>query len=491
MLFTEFPFLVLVALTFALYYLPGFRARQVHILVGASFLFYAWRQPWLAGLLFLSVAINAVSVYRVIRARERKQAKAWATAGVVLNMALLIFFKYTGFLARMVLTGDEGPAAYFLLHISLPIGISFFTFHGISLMVDVYKGKNWEAYRFIEKYTLPQFGLMSALYIAFFPQLVSGPIVKSYGFLPQIKPKFLREINWHLLVRQLITGYFLKVVVADNLNEQTKWISYPYFMAYDGLTLAGLILGYSMQIFADFAGYSLIALGLANLFGYVLPDNFNFPYISRSFQEFWTRWHISLSTWLREYLYFPLGGNRKGKYRTYINLMIVMFLGGLWHGAAWSYAIWGSFHGLALAVERFAADKLPAARARLQQRNMQTGIAGKPQWHNKKWYALWQIPVVFFFVTLAWLLFKLPDFSEAVMYMEKIFTDSGKRDFTILFYIALYSLPVILYHAWYLVCEAWPRAAFAGTWKAPLYGAMLFFIVVNAGVGGDFIYFQF
>ena len=146
--------------------------------------------------------------------------------------------------------------------------------------------------------------------------------------------------------------FFKKWLVADNLKDITYWISYPFFQNLSSLTLITLLTGYSAQIFADFAGYSLIAIGVAELFGYHLPQNFNFPYISKSFSEFWTRWHISLSSWLKEYLYFSLGGNRKGKGRTYLNLLIVMFLGGLWHGAAWSFAVWGLWHGTALVIER-------------------------------------------------------------------------------------------------------------------------------------------
>ena len=154
-----------------------------------------------------------------------------------------------------------------------------------------------------------------------------------------------------------MAGYFLKLVVADNLKDFTAYLVYPGLMTLSSFTLLSMLIGYSFQIFADFAGYSLIALGLASLFGYRLMQNFNYPYISNTFSEFWKRWHISLSTFLKEYLYFPLGGSRKGRLRTYINLTITMVLGGLWHGAAWSYAVWGAFHGFALALERLINDK--------------------------------------------------------------------------------------------------------------------------------------
>jgi alginate O-acetyltransferase complex protein AlgI len=248
-----------------------------------------------------------------------------------------------------------------------------------------------------------------------------------------------------------------------------------------------------MQIFADFAGYSLIAIGVAALFGYRLPENFEFPYIARSFSEFWRRWHISLSSWLKEYLYFPLGGNRKGKARTYVNLFIVMFLGGLWHGAAWSYALWGTVHGGALAIERFLRDR--------------TG-ADKRNPDLDPWYVqAGQILFVFFVVTAAWLLFKLPDFSHVVHYVKATAQNWDKPVLPGRVYnLVLFSIPVIVYHVGYLVIEKRQRRAASADPVAPLmatpspalswlqpfgYGLMLFLIAVNSGSAGEFIYFQF
>src|SRR5690606_7281818 len=266
----------------------------------------------------------------------------------------------------------------------------------ISLVVDSYKVRDIPKYSSIVVRNMVQHSLRITTFISFFARLVAGPVVKAHEFLPQIKPKFCREVNLNITFADLVTGYFLKMVVADNLKDQTFWIEFPYITGIHSITLIILLFGYSMQIFADFAGYSLIALGLARLFGYVLIDNFNFPYISASFREFRRRWHIALSTFLREYLYIPLGGNRMGALFTYRNLMITMMLGGLWHGAAWSYAVWGFFHGLMLAVERFVKDlgwsmqdKLPRAIHML---------------------------FVFSMVTLAWLLFKLPEFTHVIDY---------------------------------------------------------------------------
>ena len=247
----------------------------------------------------------------------------------------------------------------------------------------------------------------TALFKSFFPYLVAGPIVKAHEFYPQIEAKNLQDIAWETAFRCLVVGYFLKMVVADNLKDATFWIEYPHFLRHSSVGLLALLFGFSMQIFADFAGYSLIAIGLGHLFGYNLPTNFNFPYLSRSFSEFWKRWHISLSTWLRDYLYFPLGGNRKGKIRTYLNLFIVMFLGGLWHGASWKYAVWGSFHGLALAVERLFRNKINLPR----------------HWVLDSLRVL----VVFSFVTFAWLLFRLPTLKQVYDYLGRHFQRRGRN----------------------------------------------------------------
>jgi alginate O-acetyltransferase complex protein AlgI len=262
------------------------------------------------------------------------------------------------------------------------------------------------------------------------------------------------------------------MVVADNLQQQTFWIAFPYFLNFPAANLAGFLFGYSMQIFADFAGYSLIALGLAALFGYRLPVNFDFPYISQSVSEFWRRWHISLSSWLKDYLYIPLGGNRKGTARTYFNLLAVMFLGGLWHGAALSYAVWGTCHGLALALERAfrnASGPRPAPWA-LQ---------------------VLRVGLVFGFVTLAWLLFKLPNFSEVLAYLQAMAVTNRSMPAIDLYLlvIGLFSFPVVLYHAAYQWRAA--LAPFLARASPLLYAVMLAAIFLNSGPSNAFIYFQF
>lgn len=468
MLFTSFIFLGLVIITFILYYLQCFSKFQISILIISSLVFYAYNQPILVLLLLLSVSINIVSSYFVVYGIN-KYKKIFAITGVTLNLSILLFFKYSPLLSKTFFK-ETSSIGEFLLTMPLPIGISFFTFQGISLVVDIYKEKYFNNKEIVPK-SFIKHSERVLFFKGFFPQLISGPIVKAHDFIPQIGIKKLNEIKWESFFKSIVTGYFLKMVVADNLKDFTFWIAFPYFQGQSTVTLIVMLFGYSIQIFADFAGYSLIAIGFATLFGYNFNANFNFPYISTSFKEFWKRWHISLSTFLMEYLYIPLGGNKKGKIRTYINLMIVMFLGGLWHGAAWSYAIWGSFHGLALAIERFLSDKIRIRTTKLTE--------------------IFKFFLVFGFVTFAWLLFKLPNFEHVVEYVRCIFNNFGLGiNFQIIIYIIFYSIPVILYHLIYLLKES-PKYKSYYKYEYILYAIMFFLIIVNSGSSGAFIYFQF
>lgn len=470
MLFNTFTFGGLVILTWLLYYLPACRRFQVPVLILASLIFYAWEQPALLALLLTSIVIYASTSYAVIYGSPERR-KLYAIAGVTLGLSILAFFKYSPLVGR-TLFQPPSTVADLLIMIPLPVGISFYTFHGISLMLDTLRSDRVPEYRGL---VIPAPGrhlLNITLFISFFPQLVAGPILKAHDFLPQIHTKRLAGIHWERCFRLLVLGYFLKMVVADNMKDYTFWIAYPYFQLQSTLTLLVMLFGYSIQIFADFAGYSLIAMGLAGLFGYDVKPNFNFPYIARSFSEFWTRWHISLSTFLKEYLYIPLGGNRKGRGRTYRNLMITMLLGGLWHGAAWSYAVWGGFHGLALAVERFFRDRIS-----LPDRTIVRLIQGV---------------LVFSFVSLAWLLFKLSDFQHVLCYLRALATniryDSDVRNITM---ILFYSLPVILYHGLYLLNRDSGPGRWIRTYDFVVYGFMVFMLLTNSGAPSAFIYFQF
>ena len=475
MLFTSLIFLELVSITFILYYLPPLYKLQIPLLIVSSLLFYAYYQPILVLLLLFSVSINVVSSYFIVYGKVERQ-KFYAYSGVILNLSILLFFKYSPLIAKSFFSVTPGSFGEFFITLPLPIGISFFTFQGISLIVDVYKQK-YTSNKLLVPESFVKHAKQILFFKGFFPQLISGPIVKAHDFIPQIGVKKFSDIKWVEVFKILTLGYFLKMVVADNLNHFTESINAPHFTKQSTLSLITLLFGYSFQIFADFAGYSLIAIGFAKLFCYDFKDNFNFPYISTSFKEFWKRWHISLSSFLMEYLYFPLGGNKKGQLRTYLNLFIVMFLGGLWHGAEWRYAVWGSFHGIALAVERLLGNSTKSLI-------------------NNRIYKIFKGITVFVFVSIAWLLFKLTTFTDVITYLGMIFNNQNpinidkRGDVGNLTYVFLFSLPVIIYHLIYLLKDKNPMI-YIKKIEYVFYGLMLFLLLVNSGFSEAFIYFQF
>lgn len=517
MLFNSWTFLVFLAVTFAAYHLLPWPGRyrvwwQIGLLTVASYVFYAWHTPWLVIILAASTWINAYVTLRLVRpgtpAEERKK---WVTFAIMANLGVLIFFKYAS-----LVVGSFLPRSWWshwgfdLTQIPLPVGISFFTFQGISLVVDVYRkpevvredGKSkvesrklGDAYLLGDSLGHSKLSTLDsrpsslffevAFFKAFFPQLVAGPIVKAHEFMHQIGAKTLASVDWDDAVKKLILGFFLKMVVADNLREATAWLHYPEFMGRPGVTLLFMLYAFSFQIFADFAGYSLIAMGLARLFGYQLPINFNFPYISQSITEFWRRWHISLSTWLKEYLYIPLGGNRCGEMRTYANLIIVMLLGGLWHGAAWSFMVWGGAHGILLALERLLGVKTESAEH--QHFRISNFII-----------SAFRIFLIFNLVSLLWLLFQLPDFKDVILYMKELaaWGTSGKSP-QIYFAVAVFGFPIVAYHLWGAAkASHWEpferrHPELAGRLMNLAYAFLLFLIITNSGNPGAFIYFQF
>ena len=486
MLFNSFAFLVLVSFTFLIYYLPYFRKIQVILLIGASFIFYGWENPQLLILLLLSIFINGITSFKIAYV-PNKQKVRWALFGILFNLAILSLFKYGALFTKFISINLDQSILPFLF-LPLPIGISFYTFEGISLLVDAFRNKsNPEKASFIEK-SLKTHLIKTSFFIAFFPHLIAGPILKANNFYPQIKPKYFNQIPWNVVFSSLVVGYFLKMVIADNLKDYTFWLTFPYYQSLSTITAVILLFGYSIQIFADFAGYSLIAIGTAAAFAYTLPQNFNYPYISRSLSEFWRRWHISLSSWLKDYLYIPLGGNKKGKVRTYINLMIVMILGGLWHGAAWSYAIWGCFHGVGLVIERLFNNHIKVK-------------FNKPL---DKWQQfiveIISIILVFSLVSLGWLLFKLPDFGQVLDFLRTM-----KHNFKLPINQALtnpvliFSLPVVVYHLLHLPALSGDKIdKFKNSgnqaynlFKDIVLGGMLVMIILNSGSPNEFIYFQF
>jgi alginate O-acetyltransferase complex protein AlgI len=452
MTFTSWQFGVFVAVVFGAYYLPALRAFQAYLLVLASLFFYGYGQLEL--LPMLAIAVFGTHLFLMLSLRERG---FWLPIGIAFNLALLAFFKYKFlFLDPTTAKLSDVPAIDFLVRLPLPIGISFFVFHNISLLVDLTKHK-----------ASPPTLTSAFLYIIFFPQLVSGPITQAANFMPQIKPKSFADVQFIEALKWILTGYFFKLYVANNLSTMTSHMNFPFYELLKAIDKWLLTILYSYQIYADFFGYSSIAVGLALLFGYRLPENFNLPYISASFSEFWTRWHISLSSWLRTYLYIPLGGNRRGNARTYLNLMIVMGLGGLWHGAGLSYLTWGLLHGLLLATERPLLQYFS---------------------HSAIQHAARAV-FVFLCVSILWIFFKLPDFSHATAYLAGMFEhNTTARPIQLSYALAaFYSAPVIIQH---LVPNAL-LGRIRSQGEPYFYGLMAVLTFVEAGPDTSFIYFQF
>ena len=366
------------------------RIRQIILLV-ASYVFYGW---WDWRFCFLMLGLTAVAYFTALGLEKRPGDKKIVATGVIVPMAVLFFFKYMNFFIDSFCTAF-GIASAGSLNIILPVGISFYTFQSLSYTIDAWRGKVKISHDFIK----------FALYISFFPQLVAGPIVKAADFLPQLdeerRPTAARMTEG---INIFFWGMLKKAVLADQLSPFVDSV-FAAPAAFSSATVMLAVLAYAMQIYFDFSGYSDMAIGCAKCIGYDLAKNFNLPYISRNVTEFWKRWHISLSSWLMQYLYFPLGGNRKGKVRRYINLMLTMLLGGLWHGAGVNFIIWGGLHGAALCVHKIWRGKRPDSK-------------------NPFVIALSTL-ATFIFVCLCWVPFRAQDFATSAAIYEKLFIWTG------------------------------------------------------------------
>ncbi|MBR7187737.1 MAG: MBOAT family protein [Clostridia bacterium] len=387
MSFVSIPFFVFFAVVLILQcLLRKPRARHV-VLLAASYVFYGWWDWRFCGLMLFVTAIAYVTALAIER---RRGDKAPLVIGVVAPLAALFVFKYANFFL-------DGFCALFriqrasALRIILPVGISFYTFQSLSYTIDVYRGK-LRACRDPVRF---------ALYVSFFPQLVAGPIVKANEFMPQLdedrRPTPARVSRG---LTEFFFGAFKKAVLADNIAVFSDAV-FGAVGAYGSATVALAVVAYALQIYFDFSGYSDMATGAARCLGYDLPVNFDLPYIARNVSEFWKRWHISLSSWLMQYLYIPLGGNRRGKVRTYVNLMVTMILGGLWHGADMSFVIWGLLHGAALCAHKAYSRRHPPKPGR---------------WRRAAASAL-----TVAWVTLLWVFFRAENMGHAMLILRRLF----------------------------------------------------------------------
>jgi alginate O-acetyltransferase complex protein AlgI len=444
--------------------MPHPRAWRPFILL-ASYFFYGWVDWRWVLILMASTLVNTVAGQVIARSPSQSARKRAVTAAVVFDLALLGVFKYLGFFVSEMdhaldSIGLGSPLP--LVQIVLPIGISFFTFQAISYVVDVYR-----------RVTPPASLMDVAILQAFFPHIVAGPIVRANELLPQLRtPRDPRSVLAGPAIFLIVGGLIKKTVIADELARRIVDPVYsdPASHSAGELTLA--FYGFAAQIYCDFSGYTDLAIGLALLLGYQLPENFNRPYLALSIQDFWRRWHMTLSRWLRDYLYIPLGGNRGGRLKTYRNLMITMLLGGLWHGAAWTFVLWGGIHGTALSVERFARERFPGFRL--------------PTW------AAWL--VTFNVVCVAWVFFRAPNLGTAFDILGGLGLSGPSPLVTlplVLLVVLAIAIQAVPRHWWY-DAEAWLVARPVAV-QGLAVGAII--VAADAAVGqqgvAPFIYYQF
>ena len=438
------------------------------LLICASLLFYAWGEPVLLILLLTSVAANWLFGLGIARGKGRKLLLA---AAVVLNIGLLGVFKYAGFATEVVngITGLSLPVP----QIALPIGISFYTFQALSYVIDVYR----------DPQLVQKSGFRLLLYICFFPQLIAGPIVRYGDIAEQLKSRTVTLDGAMIGFRRLFIGLGKKILIADELAV----LANACFAHEAGsLPTAGAWLGavaYLLQIYFDFSGYSDMAIGMGHIFGFQFPENFNYPYASLGIKDFWRRWHITLSTWFREYLYIPLGGNRKGKGRMLLNQLIVFFCTGLWHGANLTFVVWGLYNGLFLILE--SNDILPVRRVKSTIGKIAVRI-----------YTLLT-------VTVGFVIFRADNLTVAVRYLGRMFSFDGGRWSQVLpcltpYFFTILGLAVIgaapLTPALQGLCDRRPRVDAVAQRLSYLWALVLLALCamsLAAGTYSAFIYFQF
>lgn len=385
--FIFFGFVVLFLLC-----VKNLRVQHIFLLL-ASVYFYAYWDWRFAVFLCASTACDYFLGRKIEQSHSKAVRRSWLIASILLNLVVLCIFKYYNFFISsaqpifQALGWHPGT-----LNLILPAGISFWTFQKLCYTIDVYRGEMKACNRFTD----------FAMYVMFFPQLVAGPIVRASDFLPQLESQ--RPITWlraYEGFRLFVFGFFKKVFIADGV---ARFVDYSFTNAdlLSGWTLWLAAISYSIQIYCDFSGYSDMAIGAARIIGYDFKINFNLPYVSTNITEFWRRWHISLSSWLKDYLYIPLGGNRKGHIRTYINLFITMLLGGLWHGANWTFVFWGGLHGLGLAIHKLYLELVGKKETRISK------IVG------------WGLTMLL--VQVGWVFFRAPNFSIAKTVLVSMFT---------------------------------------------------------------------
>ena len=471
MLFNSLSFVVFLLIVLILYYAKLFSwTNKKRMLLFASYVFYGLWNPPLVILLWISTMVDWIAGNKLAKEENQKNRNLWLLLSMSVNLGFLAFFKYGNFLLENFTALVNSIDIYYhpqKMDIILPMGISFYTFQTMSYTIDMYNRKTQPAKTFLD----------FALYVTFFPQLVAGPIVRAGDLISQFyeeKKATINQFIWGLFL--LTIGLFQKVVMADTLLADTADTIFGSDKVLNFWDAWSGTLAFSGQIFFDFAGYSTCAIGIALMLGMVLPDNFRYPYAALGFSDLWNRWHISLSSWLRDYLYIPLGGNRYGVTRMYAALMITMLLGGLWHGAAWTFMVWGGLHGVYLILEK------------LQKRYIPFKIT--------MWNGMFLAFVTFTCVNFTWVFFRAREFKTAwnmITSMLFLNADGEKilQSFNIIKVCVLVGLMFICH--WFMRNTSLKEVSLkTSPWVLGIVWAFMFLLIAIAqGSGEQFIYFQF
>ncbi|NCP52926.1 MAG: MBOAT family protein [Flavobacteriales bacterium] len=469
MLFNSFNFLIFLPVVFIGYWLfyKNFKLQNILLLI-SSYIFYGWWDYRFLSLIMLSTIVDYFVGLQLFKSNKQGLKTTWLWISITFNIGILGFFKYYNFfieswIESLKLLGYHTENNW-MLKVILPVGISFYTFQTVSYSIDIYKKKLPATKDFIA----------FATFVSFFPQLVAGPIERATHLLPQIlSNRIYNYANISKGVKLMIWGFFLKLVVADRAAIYVNAV-YNHVEQHDGLSFIAATILFSFQIYGDFAGYSLIAIGVAKLFGLDLMTNFCRPYFASSISEFWTRWHISLSTWFKDYVYIPLGGNRVVKWRWLFNLFITFLISGLWHGANWTFVFWGALNGCYLILEAIV--------------------------FKRRRDGIFNIVFTFILINFAWIFFRANSITEALYIIKKIGTSPGKLyigsgdDITASIYAVL-AIAIVL-------SVEIKKEFFNSLWSVSqnkvelirLTGyAVIIYLIIYLGVFGDsqFIYFQF
>ena len=473
MLFNSIEFFIFLPIVFCLYWFVFNKSVKIQnaLILLASYVFYGWWNWHFLGLLFLSTLIDYSFGFWVASDNRRKR-KLFLWLSIFNNLLVLGIFKYYNFFtleAQHLLDAIGLHFSPYLLKVVMPVGISFYTFHGMSYVLDIYRG-NFKPVKSYVDY---------AVFVSFFPLLIAGPIERATHLLPQVQKK--RVFNYTQAVqglRLILWGLVKKVVIADSLAPIVDDI-FAHYTSYSGSTLVLGTVYFSIQIYGDFSGYSDIAIGAAKLFGFELLSNFRFPYFSRDIAEFWRRWHISLSSWFRDYLYIPLGGSKSGKLLAVRNVFIIFIVSGFWHGASWNYIVWGAIHAMGF---------LPLLLLGKNRQNVSTVVAQNSKLPNFK--ELLSILTTFGFVTIAWVFFRAENLQKAVSYIQHY----GKGLFTspaLKLFLFLYVVPFVIIDWSFRRHERDLRLPANKAFRYFIYLISTFTVIYHMGNNAKFIYFQF